>query len=70
MSWDGSYKAPEGQFRVVAEDTMPWPPEETLVGDFEDLEAARENKAEPYKVIMIFDDTGERLPNEAEEGDV
>ena len=44
MKWDGSYKAPANQFRVIGVDTFPWPPEEYFLGDFIDLEAAKVKK--------------------------
>ena len=38
---DTELKAPKGKFRVVGVDTFPIPPEDYLIGDFDNLEAAK-----------------------------
>ena len=57
-------KAPKGKFRVVAEDTFPWPPEEYLVGDFSTLKQAKkaaDKERGPFSVAAIFDEIGKRV---------
>ncbi len=62
--WDGGYKAPKGLFRVIGEDTFPTPHEEYFVGDYEDLESAKDAVKEedgPMTCVTVFDDHGQEL---------
>jgi hypothetical protein len=60
MTWDGSYKAPKENFRVIGEDKFRMPPQEYFVGDFPDLDAAKiaaKEQAGPMNPAYVYDDS-------------
>jgi hypothetical protein len=64
MQWDGEYKAPAEQFRVIATDCFPWPHEDFFVGDFPDLAAAkikRNSLIDDLTIARVYNDKGEQL---------
>ena len=62
MNGDISYKSPAKQFRVVIEDTFPWPHKEDVLGDFPELETAKaQGKEGEFTLVKIYDDAGERV---------
>jgi hypothetical protein len=62
--WDGSNKAPKGQYRMIGTDTFPWPHEDYWIGDFASLPEAKElanTRSESMNVVAVYDENGTLL---------
>ena len=67
------YRAPGGQFRVVACDTFEGPIADLRVGDFTELDAAiaaAKSALEPMTAVYVYDDTGQLKFNHFEPSEV
>ena len=59
--WDGSEKAPTGMYRVIGTDDFPFPPEDYWIGDFADLNEAKNlasARTQPMNSVHIYDEKG------------
>jgi hypothetical protein len=61
--WDGSNKAPKGMHRVIGCDDFPFPPEDYWIGDYADLDEARDlakTRTESMNSVHLYEKRGKR----------
>jgi len=62
--WDGSNKAPKGQYRMIGTDTFSWPHEDYWIGDFASLPGAKEyasSHSESRNSVAVYDENGKLM---------
>jgi hypothetical protein len=55
------HAAPEGKLRLIGEDTFVWPPEEHIIGDYDDKEesfAEADKRRHPGIIVGVYNDMG------------
>ena len=55
--------APEGTFGLICEDTFVWPPEEYIIGDYDDKDQAfteADERRQPGTIVRMYNDKGVR----------
>lgn len=62
--WNGSNKAPKGQYRVIGTDTFSWPHEDYWIADCATLPQAKElasSRSESMNDVAVYDENGKLL---------